>query len=1377
MSIKDDKFTLLADMTTEKITDYDESKHGNIYPELLKFVDRDDCSTALAAIASALGAETSHDRDFCIVQPDISIRWVKIKGKVLENTCGQPLRMMGMPMDMTEEKDTQTDILMAQQRLAHLLTSSPGIVYSSKVDGEYGAIFVSPNVTVILGYEVSEYLSYSRFWLDKLHPQDAPSILAEMTNLLSVGHACLEYRLRHKNGSYRWIHDELKLVRDKLGNPLEIVGCMVDITERKLTELALEQAVAEAQNSAWLLEMRVEEHTLELEKTLQKLQEKIAEQKQTEAQLRQKSSELEAIFQTLPDLYFRLRCDGTIIDYKAGQDMNLYVPPDAFLGKKMQSFLPQEVGSRFQAAINKLVKTKSLVTFDYTLNIADHEGHFEARLLPFAENQIIVIVRDITEQVQAKAERQRFFEMSLDMLCIYGFDGYFRQINSAWEKLLGWTEEELLSAPLIELIHPEDRASSLEQRRKMIAGNDTIEFENRYRCKDGSYRWIFWSAKTLQERQLIYAVGRDITERKATQEELLRIGKAIASTSDGIAIADISGNVTYINPAFEELFAYSIAELNAAGGLPATYVHQEDMKAVFGAIYSGHSWNGEISMSSRSGKLMYISLRGDAIKDANGKIIGLMGIYTDITQHKLAEQALQQSEARNRAILQAIPDLMFRLSGDGIYLDFQTTNEAELVAPPDSLIGHSVGEVLPPDLAQQSMHYIEQTLVQGSIQIFDYQLPIQGELQDYEARIVPSGDNEVLIMVRNITDRKRAEEALRQTNERLATVINNAPVILYALDKDGIFTFSEGKGLKLLGLQPGQVVGQSVLEFYKDYPDITKNIRHVLAGNELNWQAVLGDLVFDSRATPLRDKNGEVMGFIGVSTDITKRKKALDALAASEARYRDLAIKETLLNRLANQIRSSLDLNTIVETAVTEVRNLLAIDYCLFIWYQSNKEQDTQEKYTDNLLADGGVWEVVGEAHNLNHRSFLGMQVDNSLITPIVQRILKKKLIRIDDASKISDNVVQQFLQYLGLTAALSLPIHTKSGKIGAFVCTHSTGERPWRDSEVELLVAVTDQLAIAIDQAELYKKSRIAAQTAQEQAAKLEAALYELASTQAHLVQGEKMASLGQLVAGVAHEINNPVNFIYGNLIYAQEYIQGLLYLVEMYQHHYPQPTAEIQAAIETIDLEFLRHDLPKMLGSMNLGAERIRKLVLGLRNFSRLDEADKKPVNIHEGIDNSLLLLAHRLKPHSGQPNIEIIKNYGKLPLVECYASSLNQVFLNLLSNAIDALEDGWGNGGWEDKVKPGEASSSPTIRISTEITDHKQVEIRIADNGPGISLENQQRLFDPFFTTKPVGKGTGLGLSISYKIIVEKQGGQLYCISTPGQGAEFVVSIPLC
>jgi PAS domain S-box-containing protein len=282
-----------------------------------------------------------------------------------------------------------------------------------------------------------------------------------------------------------------------------------------------------------------------------------------------------------------------------------------------------------------------------------------------------------------------------------------------------------------------------------------------------------------------------------------------------------------------------------------------------------------------------------------------------------------------------------------------------------------------------------------------------------------------------------------------------------------------------------------------------------------------------------------------------------------------------------------------------------------------------------------------------------------------------------------------------------------------------------------------------------------------------VEQTLQQLQQTQTQLIQAEKMSALGSMVAGIAHEINNPISFIYGNVAPAIEYIEDLLELVMLYQQHHNPPALAIQKHLENIDLDFLIEDLPKLLASIKMGAERIREIVKSLRNFSRLDEGEKKPVDIHEGIDNTLLILQHRIKAQSDRRAITVEKDYGTLPKIECYAGLMNQVFMNIISNAIDALES-------ELNQNP-ETRSEPVIRISTKISPDNFLVISIADNGPGIPLEIQQRLFDPFFTTKPVGKGTGLGLSISYSI-VEKHRGQLKCISEIGQGTEFIIQIPL-
>ncbi|OZH55368.1 histidine kinase [Hydrocoleum sp. CS-953] len=354
----------------------------------------------------------------------------------------------------------------------------------------------------------------------------------------------------------------------------------------------------------------------------------------------------------------------------------------------------------------------------------------------------------------------------------------------------------------------------------------------------------------------------------------------------------------------------------------------------------------------------------------------------------------------------------------------------------------------------------------------------------------------------------------------------------------------------------------------------------------------------------------------------------------------------------------------------------------------------------------------------------------------------------------------------LSVAIATGLAFYT-SGAIARPIKTLTeTAQRVTAESNFHLqaTVSTTDEvglLATSLNQliqwvGEYTQELKLANQRVEKRTTELTQALEDLQQTQAQLIQTEKMSSLGQMVAGIAHEINNPVSFLHGNISHIQEYTENIFDLLNLYQQLYPDSHPQIEDLMDEIDIDYIISDLPQIISSMQMGTDRIKNIVVSLRNFSRLDESQVKSVDLHEGIDNTLLILSHKLIQ-----GVEILKNYGDLPLVECYPAQLNQVFMNIIANAIDAM--------LESDIQPKQ------IVIQTEKVAEDRVFVKIRDNGPGIPTEVKDKIFDPFFTTKPVGKGTGLGLSISYQII-EKHQGKIEVISQPGKGTEFAIALPV-
>ncbi|MFN6513771.1 MAG: GAF domain-containing protein [Nostoc sp. CreGUA01] len=497
-----------------------------------------------------------------------------------------------------------------------------------------------------------------------------------------------------------------------------------------------------------------------------------------------------------------------------------------------------------------------------------------------------------------------------------------------------------------------------------------------------------------------------------------------------------------------------------------------------------------------------------------------------------------------------------------------------------------------------------------------------------------------------------------------------------------------------------------------------------------------------------QDEEINLLAQVGVQLGVAlQQAESLRQVQVQAQKLAKATEREKALAATVEKIRQSLDINTIFATSTEEVRRLLEVDRVTIYRFRA----DWSGEFVAESLAPG--WTPVKQLVNAIADDYLQNNQGGDFVNG--------KIVVIKDIYKVNYSVFDiALIDLIQARAYMIVPIFQGEKLWGLLAAYQNMKPRDWQEDEVDLLMQIGTQLGVGLQQAELLEQT-------QRQKEELTETLKELQQTQSQLIQSEKMAGLGQLVAGIAHEINNPISFIYGNITYVSEHAGNLLKLLELYEKQYPQITTEIQKQAAEIDLDFIADDLPKILTSMTMGADRISQLVLSLRSFSRLDEAEMKPVDLHEGIDSTLLILQHRLQPQTNSFAIEVIKEYGNLPPVVCYAAQMNQVFMNILNNAIDALEHG---------VNFGQIIDNPKIWIRTKVREWNTIIISIADNGCGIPEMVRSRIFEPFFTTKQPGHGTGLGLSISYQIIVEKHGGNIKCVSDPGKGCEFWIEIPM-
>ncbi|WP_008309376.1 AAA family ATPase [Leptolyngbya sp. PCC 6406] len=856
-----------------------------------------------------------------------------------------------------------------------------------------------------------------------------------------------------------------------------------------------------------------------------------------------------------------------------------------------------------------------------------------AQLYQEVDNLAQALRQALDFNTQALNKTQLQLQLALDSSNIGLWDWDIQSdemlFDEQWKQLLGHIHEYEPQPSVTEWesrVHPEDLEIAKMGMAQHLQGKTSMyENEHRIRCKDGLYKWICAKGRVVEwdesEHPLRFiGTFTDISDRKQIELALTEVSAQLRKAQDiaqlGHWSCDLVNQTISWSAEVFQIFGRSLEQGEPNFEEYVDYIHPEDRAQAVDQLTiasQGVSQNFDHRIVHPDGTVRHINCRTE-LELQGGQAVRLFGVVMDITDRRVAELELER---------------FFTISLDLLCI------------------------------ADTGGHF--RRLNQAWQDILGY----------------PSAELEGQVFL-NFVHPEDIDDTLA-----------------------AVSTLDEG---------------QTVIKFTNRYRTKAGTYRHI------EWLSVpQGELIY------------------AAARDITERVEA-------QAKLEALLSSTQLLNDLSHQIRQSLDLDQIIETAVDAVFNQIEVDICTCVRYWKENGHPYSEVIRENRRPEMASW--------------LGTY-DLAEFPAYHQALLRNQVFTFDreNLGEVYDPGIDRFCESVGITRYLMVPIQT-SGERLCLELGRVAGRPGWQADEIDLLESLGTQIAIAVQQADLY-------QTAQRQTQELKTAYQELQETQVQLIQAEKMSSLGQLVAGIAHEINNPVSFIYGNLEPLAGYANNLLDIIRAYQNTYPQPTPELIDLVTELDLPFIVDDLPKTLESMKTGASRIRDIVKSLRTFSRLDEAQLKAVDLHENIDSTLMILQNQLNGRSGNAEIKIIKNYGNLSNFECHIGLLNQVFMNLLVNGIDAIE--------ERQQIERNSTYQGVIVITTHQDESGMVSISVQDNGMGMTERVKTKIFEPFFTTKSVGSGTGMGLPTSHQIVTKYHQGEINFDSTLGEGTTFNVRLP--
>ena len=1048
-------------------------------------------------------------------------------------------------------------------------------------------------------------------------------------------------------------------------------------------------------------------------------------------------------------------CRTMVFLSEAIQEISGYASSD-FINNRVRSFAsivhPQD-RAKIEQVIEQSISTKQPYVIEYRIVRANGSivWVYDKGQGIWSENGEVLsldgVILDITDRKQAEDDlryTQAFLNSIIENLPLAVFIKEANDLcimcwNKASEELFGYSKEEILGKNDYDFLPSQQARYLRAQDRQVLTVGELVDLPEVSVMTPHRGRRLVHTKKVplFDERgtpRYLLEICEDITERKSA-EAVLRESEAhyrriVETATEGVWMFDAQSKTTFANSRMAQMLGYNVEEMlgrslfdfmdHDSRELAQTYIERRRQ-----GIQERH----DFKFRRKDGSDLWALVSAAPILDSAGEFVGVLRMITDISDRKQAEEALQESHQQTVQILERITDAFFALDHQWRFTYVNGEAAQALQRNQEELIGAKFWEVFPESagsLVEQQYRRAITEQVPVTFETCYHQLDSWVEVRAY-----PCAEG-LSVFWRDITQRKQAEQALRESERRFRAIFDSMFQFIGLMKPDGTLLQANQTALEFGGLQLADVAGRPFWEtrWWSLSPQTQARLKVAIAraaaGEFVRYEVdVLGAgdrvITIDFSLKPVKDETGQVVLLIPEGRDISD--------ACGELRLRKQA--EQALRESEQRFRATFEQAAVGIAHVDLQGQFLRINH----------------KFCD--LLDYTVEEMLAQ-------SFQDITFSDDLDADVthIRQLLSGEI------SMYS--VEKRYIARSGEMIWINLTVSLRRRSSG----------------EPKYFIAVVQDINARKQAEEALRQSESQLRVKNQQ---LQRTLHQLKQTQAQLIQNEKMVSLGHLVAGIAHEINNPISFIYGNVAYAHQYATDLLNLIQLYSKHYPEPVPEIQREIQTLDLEFVTADFPKVLNSMKQGANRIREIVLSLRNFSRLDEADMKRVNIHEGIDNTLLILQHRLKGHRGKPEIEVKKEYGQLPLVECYAGLLNQVFMNLLSNAIDALEPQRSTRRITIRTEVVRGERSTATDQAQPRADNRQptrdfVVIRIADNGPGIASTVKKHIFDPFFTTKPVGVGTGLGLSIAHSIVVEKHGGALMCSSSLGQGAEFVIELPL-